>query len=53
MFGTGAMEFMTNLMSGVTSLLGVLTTPPISYFVILGLVAVAAKLVRKFVRVKA
>ncbi len=55
MFGEGGIgvEFISDLTSAVGDIVQVIMEPPFVYFMILGLVAIAAKLIRKFVRIKA
>lgn len=44
--------WINTLISGLTSILGIIQEPPISYFVILALVAKAAFMVRGFVKIR-
>lgn len=55
MFGADGIgvEFVSDLISAVGDIVQVVMEPPFVYFLLLGLIAIAAKLIRKFVRIKA
>lgn len=55
MFGTDGIgvAFLEELVEGVGNIVEVVMEPPFVYFLLLGLIAIAAKLIRKFVRLKA
>ena len=54
MFGeTGVgVSWITELVGAVKTILGAVMEPPLSYFVVLGLVAIVARMIRKFVRIR-